>query len=63
MTRLRQWLCGLHGHDAVLHFASGRVSMLCTSCGHESPGVTVHKPTQKPTGLRLVARQPERRAS
>jgi hypothetical protein len=31
-------LCGLHGHDALLHFDHGRISLLCTSCGYESPG-------------------------
>ena len=38
MARLGQLICGLSGHDAVLHFSSNRVLMRCTSCGHESPG-------------------------
>jgi hypothetical protein len=42
MTRvgeqLRQFICGLHGHDSLLHFSEGRVSLLCSSCGHETPG-------------------------
>ena len=33
-----QWLCGLRGHDSVLHFEGNRVMMRCTSCGHDSPG-------------------------
>jgi hypothetical protein len=37
-TRAQQGLCGLHGHDALLHFGDGRISLLCTSCGHETPG-------------------------
>lgn len=36
--RLRQWACGLRGHDALLHFDEGRISLLCYSCGYESPG-------------------------
>ena len=36
--KIRQGLCGLHGHDALLHFDKGHISLLCTSCGHESPG-------------------------
>jgi hypothetical protein len=36
--RVHQRLCGLHGHDSLLHFENGRMSLLCTSCGHESPG-------------------------
>ncbi len=36
--RLGQMLCGLHGHDSVLHFEGKRVMMRCTSCGHDTPG-------------------------
>lgn len=36
--RLGQLICGLRGHDAVLHFEAHRVNMRCTSCGHDSPG-------------------------
>src|SRR5262245_44731565 len=35
---LGQVICGLHGHDSVLHFETHRVMMRCTSCGHETPG-------------------------
>lgn len=37
-TYLRQRMCGLHGHDSLLHFEDGRMSLLCSSCGYESPG-------------------------
>ena len=37
-AKLRRFICGLHGHDALLHFGEGRVSLLCSSCGHETPG-------------------------
>jgi hypothetical protein len=36
--RLSQALCGVRGHDSVLHFEGNRVMMRCTSCGHDSPG-------------------------
>ncbi len=36
--RLGQMLCGLRGHDSVLHFEGNRVMMRCTSCGHDTPG-------------------------
>jgi len=36
--RLAQLICGLRGHDAVLHFEAHRVNMRCTSCGHDTPG-------------------------
>jgi hypothetical protein len=38
LVRANQLLCGLRGHDSVLHFEGKRVMMHCTSCGHESPG-------------------------
>jgi hypothetical protein len=37
-SRIGQLLCGLRGHDSVLHFEGNRVNMRCTSCGHDSPG-------------------------
>src|SRR5262245_11231708 len=38
VSRFGQFLCGLRGHDAVLHFEGKRVMMRCTSCGHDTPG-------------------------
>ena len=38
VTRFGRVVCGLHGHDAVLHFEGNRVMMRCTSCGHDTPG-------------------------
>ena len=38
MARLGQLICGMRGHDDVLHFSTNKVLMRCTSCGHESPG-------------------------
>lgn len=38
LARLSQVLCGVRGHDSVLHFEGNRVMMRCTSCGHDSPG-------------------------
>jgi hypothetical protein len=40
--QVRQFICGLHGHDALLHFGQGRMSLQCTSCGYESPGWDVN---------------------
>jgi hypothetical protein len=52
--RLGQLLCGLRGHDSVLHFESNRVMMRCTSCGHDSPGweITGRGPRQRFEGDR-----------
>jgi hypothetical protein len=38
ITHARQFVCGLHGHDALLHFEQNRLSLQCTSCGYETPG-------------------------
>ena len=38
MESLRQRLCGLRGHDTLLHFEDERMSLRCVSCGHETPG-------------------------
>jgi hypothetical protein len=44
---LRQTLCGLHGHDTLLHFEEERMSLRCASCGHQTPGWELNevKPT------------------
>jgi len=38
VTWVRHFLCGLQGHDNLLQFGQSRLSLKCTSCGHESPG-------------------------
>jgi hypothetical protein len=38
LGRLSQALCGLRGHDSILHFERNRVMMRCTSCGYDTPG-------------------------
>jgi hypothetical protein len=37
-TWIRQTYCALHGHDRLLHFEKDRMSLRCSSCGHDSPG-------------------------
>jgi hypothetical protein len=36
--QVRQFICSLHGHDSLLHFEKGRLSLLCSTCGYETPG-------------------------
>ena len=36
--RVRQAMCGLHGHDNMLQFEHEHMYLRCTSCGHQSPG-------------------------
>ena len=59
--KVRQSICGLHGHDSLLHFEQGRLSLLCSSCGYETPGwdVKSHKARQEPAqSKRRVIRMP-----
>lgn len=34
-------LCGLRGHDDVLHFEPARLSLRCLKCGRQTPGWTL----------------------
>ena len=43
VSRMRQFVCGLHGHDELLQFERGRLSLKCASCGHETPGWNLAK--------------------
>lgn len=60
--QLRQFICGLHGHDALLHFEKGRMSLQCTSCSYETPGWDIrsdHQPQPSTaTGSPRVVRMP-----
>ena len=37
-TWVRQFSCGLSGHDALPNYKKDRLSLRCVTCGHESPG-------------------------
>jgi hypothetical protein len=49
-VQLRQFMCGLHGHDTLKHFERGRMSLLCASCGYETPGWDVRTATVRREG-------------
>jgi hypothetical protein len=57
---LDRWWCGLTGHHAVLKFERHRLALICTHCGHESPGWSIGK-AKAPINL-LVVRAARRRA-
>ena len=59
--QVRQLVCGLHGHDLLMHFEQGRISLLCASCGHETPGWEINETSatvQKPASSSRVVRMP-----
>ncbi|HUR34547.1 MAG TPA: hypothetical protein VM032_12180 [Vicinamibacterales bacterium] len=58
VTWVRQFVCGLHGHDSLMQFERGRLSLKCTSCGHESPGWDLRRQQATETA---AAAGPERR--
>lgn len=70
MDRVRQVICGLHGHDSLLQFGPDRMYLRCVSCGYETPGwelndiphaaVARHDaPAQPVAPPRLVQPQPQ----
>jgi hypothetical protein len=40
-ARLRIFVCGLGGHDVLLNFEPGRLSLQCTSCPYQTRGWTL----------------------
>ena len=38
LERIRQLICGMHGHDTLLHFEHDRMFLRCVSCGHQTSG-------------------------
>jgi hypothetical protein len=38
LDRIRQAVCGMHGHDSLLQFEQERMFLKCASCGYETPG-------------------------
>ncbi len=41
VSRGRQALCGLRGHEMVRHFEPNRLSLRCVACGAQTPGWTI----------------------
>ena len=45
--QVRQFVCGLHGHDTLVLFEPDRMCLRCVSCGHESRGWCLADPTPR----------------
>jgi len=43
---LQRIMCGLRGHEAVLHFERHRLSLRCLNCGHETTGWILESETR-----------------
>jgi hypothetical protein len=48
VRRVNQGLCGLVGHNLLLHFEERRVLLQCHACGYRSPGWDVGDRQPKP---------------
>lgn len=46
---IRQFLCGLSGHEYILKYESARLSLVCVSCDHESRGIDNDGPPPVPS--------------
>jgi hypothetical protein len=57
IDRLRQAVCGLHGHDTLVQFEQDRMFLRCVSCGHETPGWAL-KDIPAPVSVREDVRRP-----
>lgn len=61
LRRIRQGICGMHGHEFMLHFERSRLSLRCTMCGRQTPGWVIgpksllNRPRSVPTQERAVA--------
>lgn len=62
VTWLKQWLCGLSGHESLVQYEPGRLSLKCVNCQHESPGWEIgkHKPSKV---VPMVRRDTRRRVA
>lgn len=49
LDRLGQLLCAVSGHDYITQFEHDRMCLVCSSCGHESPGWDIphHAPADR----------------
>jgi hypothetical protein len=57
LDRINQWVCGLRGHEMVLHYEPDRLSLRCFSCGAATTGwVLETRPAFRAARPRLVAR-------
>lgn len=56
VMRIDRWLCGLRGHDMVLHLEPHRLSLHCLWCGAETCGWTldVRPPRRRPASVGKV---------
>ena len=55
---LREFYCGLHGHDNLMQFGKDRMFLQCASCGHQTPGWELHEAPRAAVRMRADTRRP-----
>jgi hypothetical protein len=45
--RVHSLICGMSGHDLLLHVEPGRLSLQCVLCPYETPGWTIKESRQQ----------------
>ena len=45
LARVLEVMCGLRGHETLLHFGEKRLSLNCVSCGYQTPGWEIGRST------------------
>jgi hypothetical protein len=58
---VRRAICGLFGHQTLLHFEQHRLSLRCASCGHETTGWTIAEDGSRARGVAPARRRIETR--
>jgi len=53
--RLHSLICGMSGHDLLLHVEPGRLSLRCLSCPYETPGWALKDPSARGAAQRRAA--------
>jgi hypothetical protein len=47
VSRLSLWtrhtMCGMHGHELLLHFERTRVTLQCANCGYQTTGWNIDR--------------------
>lgn len=61
--KVRQFICGLQGHDTLRHFDKGRISLQCVTCGYETPGWDLKRDALVPEAIEYNAPHPVTRAT
>lgn len=60
--RLHSLICGMSGHDLLLHVEPGRLALRCISCPYETPGWALKRPLESERETQRRAALIEQRA-